>query len=99
MFVCPNVYNLLYLIIIYMTTIAVDPDIKKSLADLKLVPEESYNSVIKRLIDENKAKNEYKPMFPEVEKQGPKLTDAEFRAWLKKSIEEDKDLLIALGRE
>jgi predicted CopG family antitoxin len=82
-----------------MTTIAIDPDVKKELANLKLVPEESYNSVIKRLIDEKKTKNEYKPIFPKVKKQGPKLTDEEFRAWLKKSIEEDKDLLIALGRE
>jgi predicted CopG family antitoxin len=82
-----------------MTTIAVDPDVKRALADLKLVPEESYNSVIKRLVDETKAKDKYKPMFPEEEKQGPKLTDAEFKAWLKKSIEEDKELLIALGRE
>jgi predicted CopG family antitoxin len=82
-----------------MTTIAVDPDVKKSLADFKLVPEESYNSVIKRLIDEKRVKDKYKPMFPKDEKQEPKLTDAEFRAWLKKSIEEDKDLLVALGRE
>jgi predicted CopG family antitoxin len=79
-----------------MSTIAIDPDVKEKLDNLKLMKNESYNSVVKRLVEKEQ---EYKPMFPKEKKPTSKLTDEEFKAWLKKSIEEDKELLTKLGRE
>ena len=43
-----------------MSTIAIDPDVKESLKELKITENESYNSIIKRLIVEVKDKREYK---------------------------------------
>ena len=39
-----------------MSTIALDPDAKKSLKEFKITENESYNSIIKRLIVEVKEK-------------------------------------------
>lgn len=83
-----------------MSTIAIDPDVKESLRELKLTPEESYNSVIKRLVSEIKKKEEYKPMFPVEEKQEQKESHIkDFNAWLEKKLIEDKAILDALGRK
>jgi len=43
-----------------MSTIALDPDVKKSLKEFKITENESYNSIIKRLIVEVKKKSIYK---------------------------------------
>jgi predicted CopG family antitoxin len=83
-----------------MSTIAIDPDVKESLKELKLAPEESYNSVVKRLISEVKKKKDYKPMFPQEEKQEQKESHIkDFNAWLEKKLVEDKNILDALGRK
>jgi predicted CopG family antitoxin len=83
-----------------MSTIAIDPDIKEALKELKLAPEESYNSVVKRLIGESKEKRDYKPMFPKEEKQEQKESHIkDFNVWLEKKLVEDKNILDALGRK
>jgi predicted CopG family antitoxin len=83
-----------------MSTIAIDPDVKESLRKLKLAPEESFNSVVKRLVSEAKEKGDYKPMFPEEEKQEQKESHIkDFNVWLDKKLMEDKDILDALGRK
>lgn len=83
-----------------MSTIALDPDVKESLKELKLAPEESYNSVVKRLISEIKKREDYKPMFPKEEKQEHKGSHIkDFNAWLEKKLVEDKNILDALGRK
>jgi predicted CopG family antitoxin len=83
-----------------MSTIAIDPDVKESLKELKLAPEESYNTVVKRLVSEAKMKGDYKPMFPKEEKQGQKESHIkDFNVWLEKKLVEDKDILDALGRK
>ncbi|AKB29788.1 hypothetical protein MSSAC_3487 [Methanosarcina siciliae C2J] len=83
-----------------MSTIAIDPDVKESLKELKLAPEESYNSVVKRLISEIKKKEDYKPMFPKEGKQEPEESHIkDFNAWLEKKLVEDKNILDALGRK
>ncbi len=43
-----------------------------------------------------------KPMFPKEKNENwkkSKMTDEEFKTWLKESIEEDKELLISPGKE
>lgn len=83
-----------------ISSIAIDPDVKESLRELKLAPEESYNSVIKRLVSEAKKKGDYKPMFPKEEKQEQKESHIkDFNAWLDQKLVEDKDILDALGRK
>lgn len=83
-----------------MSTIAIDPDVKESLKELKLTPEESYNSVVKRLVSEVKKKEEYKTIFPKEEKQEKKESHIkDFNSWLEKKLVEDKDILDALGRK
>ena len=57
-----------------MSTIALDPDVKKSLKEFKITENESYNSIIKRLIVEVKEKKEYIPMF-----QKKRILDGENR--------------------
>ena len=83
-----------------MSTIAIDPDVKESLRKLKLAPEESYNSVVKRLVSEAKEKGDYKPMFPKEEKQEQKESHIkDFNVWLEKKLIEDRNILDALGRK
>jgi predicted CopG family antitoxin len=83
-----------------MSTIAIDPDVKELLNELKIVPSESYNSVIKRLVCEVKEKRGYTPMFPKEELQGQKESHIkDFDAWLERKLVEDKEILDALGRK
>lgn len=87
-----------------MSTIAIDLDVKELLNELKIVPGESYNSVIKRLVCEIKEKRgedrEYKPMFPKEELQEQKESHIkDFDAWLERKLVEDKEILDALGRK
>jgi predicted CopG family antitoxin len=83
-----------------MSTIAIDPDVKEALKEFKLAPEESYNSVIKRLISEAKEKRGYEPMFPKEEMQEQKESHIkDFNVWLEKKLVEDKNILDALGRK
>lgn len=83
-----------------MSTIAIDPDVKEMLKELKLAPEESFNSVVKRLVIEAKKKEDYTPMFPREEKQEKKESHIkDFNAWLEKKFVEDKEILDALGRK
>jgi len=83
-----------------MSTIALDPDVKKSLKEFKITENESYNSIIKRLIVEVKEKKEYIPMFPKEEntrRRESHVTD--FDAWLDRKLIEDKEILDDLGRK
>lgn len=83
-----------------MSTIAIDPDVKESLKEFKITENESYNSIIKRLIVEVKEKREYKPMFPKEESIGRRESHVkDFDAWLDKKLVEDKEILDALGRK
>lgn len=83
-----------------MSTIAIDPDVKESLKEFKLTENESYNSIIKRLIFEIKEKREYKPMFPKEENTRRRESHIkDFDAWLDKKLIEDKEILDALGRK
>ena len=83
-----------------MSTIAIDPDVKDSLKEFRLTENESYNSIIKRLIFEIKEKREYKPMFPKEESIGWRESHVkDFDAWLDKKLVEDKEILDALGRK
>jgi predicted CopG family antitoxin len=83
-----------------MSTIAIDPDVKEMLKELKLAPEESFNSVVKRLVIEAKKKEDYTPMFPREEQQEKEESHIkDFNAWLEKKLVEDKEILDALGRK
>lgn len=83
-----------------MSTIAVDPDVKESLKELRLTENESFNSILKRLIVRVKEIDEYKPMFPEEEKTGRGESQIkDFDAWLDRKLVEDKEILDALGRK
>jgi predicted CopG family antitoxin len=83
-----------------MSTIAIDPDVKESLKELKITENESYNSIIKRLVVEVKEKKEYKPMFPKEENTGRRESHIkDFDAWLDRKLIEDKEILDALGRK
>lgn len=82
-----------------MSTIAIDPDVKESLKEFKITENESYNSIIKRLIVKVKETAEYKPMFPKeknTERRESHVKD--FDAWLDRKLIEDKEILDALGR-
>jgi predicted CopG family antitoxin len=46
-----------------MSTIAIDPDVKESLKEFKITENESYNSIIKRLVVEVKEIKGYKPIL------------------------------------
>jgi hypothetical protein len=83
-----------------MSTIALDPDVKKSLKEFKITEDESYNSIIKRLIVEVKEKRDYKPMFSKDEnnRRGESHIK-DFDAWLDRKLIEDKEILDALGRK
>lgn len=83
-----------------MSTIAIDPDVKKSLKEFKITENESFNSIIKRLIIEIKEKREYKSMFPKetnIEQKESHIKD--FDAWLDRKLIEDKEILDSLGRK
>ncbi len=83
-----------------MSTIALDPDVKEALKEFKITENESYNSIIKRLIVEVKEKKEYISMFPKEEntkRRESYVTD--FDAWLDQKLIEDKEILDALGRK
>jgi predicted CopG family antitoxin len=83
-----------------MSTIAIDPDVKESLKEFKITENESYNSIIKRLIVEVKDIREYKPMFSKEENTGRRESHVkDFDAWLDKKLVEDKEILDALGRK
>jgi len=83
-----------------MSTIALDPDVKKSLKEFKITENESYNSIIKRLIVEVKEKREYKPMFLKEENTRRGETHVkDFNEWLDRKLIEDKEILDALGRK
>jgi predicted CopG family antitoxin len=83
-----------------MSTIAIDPDVKELLNKLKIVPNESYNSVIKRLLCEVKENRGYTPMFPKEEHQEQKKSHIkDFDAWIERKLIEDKKILDALGRK
>jgi len=83
-----------------MSTIALDSDVKEMLKELKVAPEESFNSVIRRLAIEAKKKEDYKPTFPREEKQEKKESHIkDFNAWLENKLVEDKEILDALGRK
>jgi predicted CopG family antitoxin len=80
-----------------MSTIAIDPDVKEKLDNLKIMKNESYNSVVKRLVEKDQ---EYKPMFPKEEiseKEEHNIKDID--AWIDKKLIEDKEILDALGRK
>lgn len=81
-----------------MSTIAIDPDVKEMLKELKLTPEESFNSVVKRLALHMK-KEKYKPMFPKTENVQTPSHIKDFDAWLDRKLVEDKEILDALGRK
>lgn len=83
-----------------MSTIAIDPDVKDLLKEFKITENESYNSIIKRLIVEVKEKREYKPMFSKEENTRRRESHVkDFDAWLDKKLVEDKEILDALGRK
>ncbi|AKB49938.1 hypothetical protein MSBRW_0685 [Methanosarcina barkeri str. Wiesmoor] len=83
-----------------MSTIAIDPDVKKSLKEFKITENESYNSIIKRLIVKVKETAEYKPMFPKEENTERRESHVkDFDAWLDRKLIEDKEILDALGRK
>ena len=83
-----------------MSTIALDPDVKKSLKELKITENESYNSIIKRLIVEVKGKKEYIPMFQKEENTRWRESHVkDFDAWLDRKLIEDKEILDALGKK
>ena len=82
-----------------MSTIALDPDVKKSLKEFKITENESYNSIIKRLIVEVKEKKEYIPMFPKENTRRRESHVKDFDAWLDRKLIEDKEILDALGRK
>lgn len=83
-----------------MSTIAVDPDVKESLKELRLTENESFNSILKRLIVKVKEIDEYKPMFPKEEITGRGESHIkDFDAWLDRKLVEDREILDALGRK
>ena len=83
-----------------MSTIDIDPDVKESLKEFKITENESYNSIIKRLIVKVKETAECKPMFPKEENTERRESHVkDFDAWLDRKLIEDKEILDALGRK